>query len=54
MLNNPGNDLVLNPQFLPMVKRLEECITYLGEHVSRLCCTGKNIANNGEERLQRC
>lgn len=32
MLNNPGNDLVLNPQFLPMVKRLEECLTYLGEH----------------------
>ncbi|OWZ31050.1 hypothetical protein C343_03746 [Cryptococcus neoformans C23] len=32
MLNNPGNDLVLNPQFLPMVKRLDECLTYLGEH----------------------
>lgn len=33
MLNNPGNDLVLKPDFLPMVKRLDECISYLGEHV---------------------
>ncbi|WVR07593.1 hypothetical protein IAU60_004635 [Kwoniella sp. DSM 27419] len=32
MLNNPGNDLVLSPDFLPMVKRLDECIGYLGEH----------------------
>ncbi|WOO83859.1 Conserved oligomeric Golgi complex subunit 3 [Vanrija pseudolonga] len=32
MLNNPGNDLVLSPDFLPMVSRLDECISYLGEH----------------------
>ncbi|WVQ81860.1 hypothetical protein IAT38_003987 [Cryptococcus sp. DSM 104549] len=32
MLNNPGNNLVMNPDFLPMVKRLEECLGYLGEH----------------------
>lgn len=34
MLNNPGNDLVLSPDFLPMVSRLDECINYLAEHVS--------------------
>ncbi|KAK4688991.1 conserved oligomeric Golgi complex subunit 3, partial [Tremellales sp. Uapishka_1] len=32
MLNNPGNNLVLNPDFLPMVARLDECLGYLGEH----------------------
>ncbi|WWC63290.1 uncharacterized protein I303_105890 [Kwoniella dejecticola CBS 10117] len=32
MLNNPGNNLVLSPDFLPMVKRLDECLGYLGEH----------------------
>ncbi|KAK6910494.1 hypothetical protein I203_104526 [Kwoniella mangroviensis CBS 8507] len=32
MLNNPGNNLVLSPNFLPMVKRLDECLGYLGEH----------------------
>nr|XP_019044681.1 hypothetical protein I302_06594 [Kwoniella bestiolae CBS 10118]OCF23611.1 hypothetical protein I302_06594 [Kwoniella bestiolae CBS 10118] len=32
MLNNPGNKLVLSPDFLPMVKRLDECLGYLGEH----------------------
>ncbi|CAK9781075.1 Sec34-domain-containing protein [Cutaneotrichosporon oleaginosum] len=32
MLNNPGNDLVLHPDFLPMVRRLDECISYLGEN----------------------
>ncbi len=34
MLNNPGNELVLHPDFLPMVRRLDECISYLGENVS--------------------
>lgn len=34
MLNNPGNELVLNADFLPTVRRLDECISYLGEHVS--------------------
>lgn len=34
LLNNPGNELVLNPDFLPMVQRLDECISYLGENVS--------------------
>lgn len=34
MLNNPGNNLVLSPDFLPMVRRLDECLGYLGEHVS--------------------
>ncbi|ODN78720.1 hypothetical protein L202_04287 [Cryptococcus amylolentus CBS 6039] len=32
ILNNPGNALVLNPDFLPMVKRLDECIGYLSDH----------------------
>ncbi|WRT68392.1 uncharacterized protein IL334_005368 [Kwoniella shivajii] len=32
MLNSPGNNLVLSPDFLPMVKRLDECLSYLGEH----------------------
>nr|ODO02272.1 hypothetical protein L204_01004 [Cryptococcus depauperatus CBS 7855] len=32
ILNNPGNNLVLDPDFLPMVKRLEECIGYLEDH----------------------
>jgi hypothetical protein len=36
MLNNPGNNLVLSEDFLPMVGRLDECLGYLGEHVSRV------------------
>ncbi|KAL7422762.1 Golgi transport complex subunit 3 [Cryptotrichosporon argae] len=32
MLNNPGGNLVLSPDFLPMVQRLDECIGYLSEH----------------------
>lgn len=39
MLNNTGNDLVLNPEFLPMVQRLDECISYLGEHVGYVSST---------------
>ncbi|ORX38511.1 Sec34-like family-domain-containing protein [Kockovaella imperatae] len=31
-LNTPDADLVLSENFLPMVKRLEECLGYLGEH----------------------
>lgn len=34
MLNSSAGDLVLSVDFLPMVKRLDECIGYLGEHVS--------------------
>ena len=34
LLNSPKSDLVLSEEFLPMVKRLDECIGYLGEHVS--------------------
>jgi hypothetical protein len=33
-LNSPKSDLVLSEDFLPMVKRLDECLGYLGEHVS--------------------
>lgn len=33
MLNNPSGDLVLSVDFLPMVKRLDECIGYLADHV---------------------
>lgn len=36
MLNSPSHTLVLSDDFLPMVKRLEECLGYLGEHVSQL------------------
>ncbi|RXK41165.1 hypothetical protein M231_01569 [Tremella mesenterica] len=32
MLNKPGDALVLSEDFLPMVKRLDECLEYLGEH----------------------
>lgn len=53
MLNNPGDDLVLNPQFLPMVKRLDECLTYLGEHVSWLNYRGRSKANNGERETSK-
>jgi len=34
MLNSPKGDLVLAEDFLPMVRRLDECLGYLGEHVS--------------------
>jgi hypothetical protein len=34
MLNSPRGDLVLADDFLPMVKRLDECLGYLSEHVS--------------------
>ena len=36
MLNSHKVDLVLQEDFLPMVKRLDECLGYLGGHVSRL------------------
>jgi len=36
MLNSSANDLVLSQDFLPMVKRLDECIGYLTDHVSHL------------------
>ena len=32
MLNTPKHDLVYSPDFLPMVKRVDECIGYLSEH----------------------
>ncbi|ORY35518.1 Sec34-like family-domain-containing protein [Naematelia encephala] len=32
MLNNPSSTLVLSEEFLPMVKRLDECLGYLAEH----------------------
>jgi len=34
MLNTPKGDLVMSEDFLPMVKRLDECLEYLGSHVS--------------------
>jgi hypothetical protein len=34
MLNSPKGDLVMSEDFLPMVKRLDECLGYLGDHVS--------------------
>jgi hypothetical protein len=34
MLNSSASDLVLSQEFLPMVKRLDECIGYLTDHVS--------------------
>lgn len=33
MLHNPGDDLVLSDSFLPMVQRLDECLTYLSGNV---------------------
>ena len=52
MLNNPGNNLVLSEEFLPMVKRLDECIGYLGEHVSQR--TLSRIGLTPVARFQRC
>lgn len=43
LLNSPNPSLVLNDEFLPMVKRLEECLGYLGEHVSTGMREGWNL-----------
>lgn len=34
MLNHPGEDLVLQPDFLVMVERVDICLEYLQGHVS--------------------
>ena len=34
MLNHPGEDLVLQPDFLIMVERVDICLEYLQNHVS--------------------
>jgi hypothetical protein len=34
MLNHPGEDLVLQPDFLVMVERVDICLEYLQNHVS--------------------
>jgi Sec34-like family len=36
MLNHPGEDLVLQPDFLIMVERVDICLEYLQNHVRAL------------------
>ena len=52
MLNSTKNDLVLQEDFLPMVKRLDECLGYLEEHVSRHTAYIRHSLTT--ERFQRC
>ena len=40
LLNTPASTLVLSPDFLPMLQRLDECIGYLEQHVSCLLLIG--------------
>jgi hypothetical protein len=41
MLNHPGEDLVLQPDFLVMVERVDICLEYLQNHVSTPSVTFK-------------
>ncbi len=36
MLNHPGEDLVLQPDFLLMVERVDVCLEFLQSHVWKL------------------
>ncbi|KAI8367627.1 Sec34-like family-domain-containing protein [Radiomyces spectabilis] len=33
LFNAPGDDICLNPQFVPMLKTLDECINYMQQHL---------------------
>jgi hypothetical protein len=52
MLNSSASDLVLSADFLPMVKRLDECIGYLSDHVSS--SNVQWILCLQQARFQRC
>ena len=49
LLNTPSSTLVLSPDFLPMLQRLDECIGYLEQHVGHSvpcdCCLPHQDAN---------
>lgn len=34
LFNSPGDDICLQPDFIPMLEKLDECIEYMQEHVS--------------------
>jgi hypothetical protein len=55
MLNNPASDLVLSVDFLPTVKRLDECIGYLSDHVSfALRWVLAVLIYSATSKMQRC
>jgi hypothetical protein len=33
LFNTPGEDICLNEEFIPMLDKLDECISYMQEHV---------------------
>ena len=33
LFNAPGDDVCLRPEFAPMLKKLDECLTYVQENV---------------------
>jgi hypothetical protein len=33
LFNTPGEDICLNGEFIPMLDKLDECISYMQEHV---------------------
>ncbi|CAO3629980.1 unnamed protein product [Cunninghamella blakesleeana] len=34
MFNAPGDDICLKPDFIPMLEKLDECITYMNDHLN--------------------
>jgi hypothetical protein len=36
LFNSPGDDICLNPEFIPMLNKLDECLEYMQEHVSEI------------------
>lgn len=34
LFNSPGDDICLQPDFIPMLEKLDECIKYMQDHVS--------------------
>lgn len=34
LFNSPGDDICLQPDFIPMLVKLDECIKYMQDHVS--------------------
>ena len=36
LFNSPGDDICLNPEFIPMLEQLDKCLDYMEQHVSLL------------------
>ncbi|KAI8978061.1 Sec34-like family-domain-containing protein [Pilobolus umbonatus] len=34
LFNSPGEDICLNPEFIPMLEKIDECIDYMHQHLS--------------------